>query len=361
MLSGQHLGGGEQHRLVSGVDHLQHGTQRHEGLAGADLALQEPLHGGICCEIGADGLANLFLALGEGEWQPGVEGSSDAVVTMRAGWRPAGCRHLTTVCHRHLGGDGLLPQQTFGTLGGIGDRRGTMHPFVGLRERCQISLRDEPVGQSVVQSADLGEHEVDGLGDGPGGQLGAGRVQTHQSVAHHLAGHGLLVGAPHHLTGLVEHDEIGVGELGLVTKRGHLAHEDAVAGDGELLAPVGHQPFTAEERHGQGGPAVGEGDLQALPGTGSGPAGDVVDLDPGDVGDERHLGAHDEVGEVGVLGAGEVSAWQVAEQVADVMHTQDVEGLGGSVAQHRAQGPVQFLLGTGQPRDISHGFEVTGQ
>ena len=41
---GEHLGRREQGRLATGVDDLEHRAQRHDGLARADLALQQPLH-----------------------------------------------------------------------------------------------------------------------------------------------------------------------------------------------------------------------------------------------------------------------------------------------------------------------------
>ena len=44
VLLGEHLGGGEQRGLAAGVDDAQHRPQRDQGLAGADLALQQPVH-----------------------------------------------------------------------------------------------------------------------------------------------------------------------------------------------------------------------------------------------------------------------------------------------------------------------------
>jgi hypothetical protein len=44
VLLGEHLGRGQQRGLAAAVDDLQHRPQRHEGLAGADLALQEAVH-----------------------------------------------------------------------------------------------------------------------------------------------------------------------------------------------------------------------------------------------------------------------------------------------------------------------------
>ena len=44
VLRGQHLGRRQQRGLAAGVDDLQHRAQRHDGLARADLALQQPVH-----------------------------------------------------------------------------------------------------------------------------------------------------------------------------------------------------------------------------------------------------------------------------------------------------------------------------
>ena len=44
VLPGQYFGGCEQRGLAAGVDHGEHRPKRHQGLARADLALQQPLH-----------------------------------------------------------------------------------------------------------------------------------------------------------------------------------------------------------------------------------------------------------------------------------------------------------------------------
>ena len=44
VLLGEHLGGREQRRLAAAVDDGEHRAQRHERLARADLALQQPVH-----------------------------------------------------------------------------------------------------------------------------------------------------------------------------------------------------------------------------------------------------------------------------------------------------------------------------
>ena len=49
----EHLGRRQQRRLPAGVHHLEHGAHRHEGLAGADLALQQPVHRVGAGQVGA--------------------------------------------------------------------------------------------------------------------------------------------------------------------------------------------------------------------------------------------------------------------------------------------------------------------
>ena len=65
VLGGEHLGGREQRGLAAGVDHLRHGPQRDDGLARADLALQQPVHRLLAAELRGQLLPHLALALGQ--------------------------------------------------------------------------------------------------------------------------------------------------------------------------------------------------------------------------------------------------------------------------------------------------------
>ena len=88
VLGGEDLGRGEQGRLAAGVDDLGHGPQRDDGLARADLALQQPVHRLVAVELGGQLLPHRPLPLGELERQRGVDGVEQA-----AGPRAAGrCR-----------------------------------------------------------------------------------------------------------------------------------------------------------------------------------------------------------------------------------------------------------------------------
>ena len=52
VLLGQDLGGGQQRGLAARVDDLEHGPDRDHGLARADLALQQPVHGERAGQVG---------------------------------------------------------------------------------------------------------------------------------------------------------------------------------------------------------------------------------------------------------------------------------------------------------------------
>ncbi len=69
----QHLGRCEQGCLAGGVDYLQHGPQRDDRLAGADLTLQQPVHRMLALQVGRDGRAGRQLAVGQLERQGVVE------------------------------------------------------------------------------------------------------------------------------------------------------------------------------------------------------------------------------------------------------------------------------------------------
>ena len=62
MLLGEHLGRREQRRLAARVDDAQHRAQRDERLAGADLALEQPVHRVRLGEVELDLRADLALA-----------------------------------------------------------------------------------------------------------------------------------------------------------------------------------------------------------------------------------------------------------------------------------------------------------
>ena len=61
----QHLGRRHQRGLLPGLDRAQHRQQRHQRLAGADVALQQPQHPPVGRQIGVDLSQRLLLRAGE--------------------------------------------------------------------------------------------------------------------------------------------------------------------------------------------------------------------------------------------------------------------------------------------------------
>ena len=65
MLAGENFGRRHQGGLPSGLDHGGGGDQRDHGLAGADVALQQPQHALRAREVGDDVVDRLLLRMGE--------------------------------------------------------------------------------------------------------------------------------------------------------------------------------------------------------------------------------------------------------------------------------------------------------
>ena len=109
VLLGQHLGGREQRGLAAGVDHPQHRAQRDQRLAGADLALEQPVHRVRLGEVVLDLLADLALAGGELERQPRVERRQQgAVAAGRAACAPIAPDRAAPPTEDELGDQRLL-------------------------------------------------------------------------------------------------------------------------------------------------------------------------------------------------------------------------------------------------------------
>ena len=89
MLAGEHFRRRHHRRLPSGLDHVGHRDERDDGLARADVALQEPDHPLRRPEIGADLLDRPALRAGQRERQRRLEAAPERPV---GDMRPAGDR-----------------------------------------------------------------------------------------------------------------------------------------------------------------------------------------------------------------------------------------------------------------------------
>ena len=91
MLAGEDLGRRHEGGLAAGFDHGRRGEQRHHGLAGADIALQQPQHALRQGEIVDDVVDRLLLRMGERIGQRLEDARAQAALAGRP--RPA-CRRI---------------------------------------------------------------------------------------------------------------------------------------------------------------------------------------------------------------------------------------------------------------------------
>ncbi len=89
MLTGENFGRRHQHRLSAGLHRRRHGHQRHQRLAGADIALQQPQHAVFAGHIGQDILDGGALACRQREGQLREDFGGD--IALGADWL---ARHL---------------------------------------------------------------------------------------------------------------------------------------------------------------------------------------------------------------------------------------------------------------------------
>ena len=136
MLGGEHLGGRQQHSLPPGIDDLQHCAQRHDRLAGSDLALQQPVHRVLTGQLRGQHLTHLLLASGQREGQCGVECGGQPAGPARAGrGRPTG-RLMTPQREGQLYRHRLVPLQPVLRGGDLGTVVGAVH-----RPQCRTQPR----------------------------------------------------------------------------------------------------------------------------------------------------------------------------------------------------------------------------
>ena len=107
MLAGQHLGGRHQRRLRARLHGDRHGHQRHDRLAGADIALQQTQHAVRRAHVLGDLRQRLALRAGEAEGQRVGDPGADAAIAAHAA---AGLRleALAHQCQRQLASQQLV-------------------------------------------------------------------------------------------------------------------------------------------------------------------------------------------------------------------------------------------------------------
>ncbi len=305
----------------AGVDDPQHRAQRHQRLAGADLALQQPVHRVRLREVGVDLLPHHLLTAGEVERQPGVEGGQQRAVAAVAGHRPEGADRPSAAAEHELGDQRLLEAEV--ALGGEAD----------LLVVRGVDAGEGTLGVTqLVRTADGPRHDLGKVVDhraGEGhGALHVPRLQTggervdREEPAHRLDHRDVVraVGA-----GADEH-HLGVGELPGVAEHLRLADEDALAplreGGGP---PLGVLLVLGEEGHREPEPIGAHHGLDAVGGAVGAAVLVGLHLRLGDLADDGEHLARLQVVELGEAAGVEVAAREVAQQVADGLEAERVE------------------------------------
>ena len=134
MLLREHLGGRQQRGLAAGVDDAQHRAEGDERLAGADLALEQPVHRVRLGEVVRDLLADLALPVGQRERQPLVERHLERPVAAGARGRAELAERPAAAGEHELGDQGLLepepvlrPRHLVPPVGGVDPVEGGEH------------------------------------------------------------------------------------------------------------------------------------------------------------------------------------------------------------------------------------------
>ncbi len=325
----QYLGRGEQHGLPPAVDDLQHRPHRDNGLPGADLPLQQPVHRMIERDLVADLRAGQLLAHGQLERQPGVVGVEQPVGHARARRRRVRGGGEPPLRQHRLQQERLVPLQPVPRPPDVGPVDRPVDAAQRVGQAAQAVAFHDRLRHRVLDVQNV-QGDPDRSGDLPGGDLLGGRVDRD-----HLCG--VLGGGPGRVVTHVEQLIVGMSELALAPEGGDLAGEQSVQAGGELpLAPV--LPPPGEEGKDQLPAPVGHGRLEdRAPPVAHRAAGHL-----GDHGLHGHVLAITQRGQVGQLAPGLVPSRVVPQQVADRMQIQrPAQRLGRLVTDHRAQRVLQ--------------------
>ena len=281
----------------------EHGVEGDDGFAGADVALQEAVHGFGAGEILADGVDDAGLRVGEVEGEEGADALIDGFVDPQ---RDGGAAVSLVEA---FDGDGGLMEEEFvvgeGALGGDGflEGLGAVDFFEGFAAGEEVAFSQEILGEPF---GDLGDEWVENAGDDfgeeVGGEFDGGGVDGFDS--------GGLWGF---LSFVVEDFEFGLDDLEAVTEGGDFAGgADEHARLEFVFEAVGVEPgedaagaFVAV---GVAGGVLQEG-FEA-----SGFDGDEAGLEE-DSADRGHVAGGD-LGDGGFIGVAEVGAGVVKEEVA---------------------------------------------
>ena len=322
VLSGKHLGRGQQGGLPSGVGDSEHPPQSHQRLPGPDLALQQAVHRGGGCQIGCDLLPHLLLVAGEGERQLRVEALQEPAGLRHTRRRRLGAQQGTLLQQRPLQHERLLETQCLTCGPPLDVLLRAVDEFDRARIGHQFAVLADRIRNRVWQRRQRVQHNADRLLQLPGGDGCRRRVDRNRPFRPFERG----IGRGIRLEQLV----VGVGQLTSAAVLPDLARKDSAHARLQLV----FAPSLIEERQTQGALAIRDARLED--GAALGLHRTLADLDhlghDGDVLVVRQLTEH------GQLAAQRVPARVMAEQVTHRLEAQVLlHGRRGATAERGTQ------------------------
>lgn len=239
MLLRQHLGGGHQGALATGLDGAQQGGEGHHGLPAAHIPLQKPCHRLGAHQVMADLGQHAVLGAGEREGEDGAQLAHQ--IGASSGGLQGGGRALTmlqaTLGQSQLQQQKLVEHQA--TAAGLQIRlvRRLVDPPQGLLPAQQPELLAQRLRHGIAPLLQMGQHRLHGAAQGFGTQSLREPIDRHQPADHRGANRSART---------LQHLDQGFGKGGPV---GTLLHQsaDRDGGAGGKLALLDLQPGRAAE------------------------------------------------------------------------------------------------------------------
>ena len=249
VLPREHLGGRDQRGLPAALRRLQHGPQRDERLARADLALDEPVHRPAAHKVAFDLRADRQLIGRACERQRRVESLEQAAG--RSGGRRERTHELPLLQECGLQDEGLVPAQRLARLLDLVLEVGAVDALDRGAGAEESVLCAQGVRERVGHVAETVQHDGDDLHELPARDRAGRRIDRDRHVRVRLGGRARRVF-------IVEELVVGIGELLHAAILADLAGEDAPAPLLEFLEP----PGLVEERERQLALAVADRDFE---------------------------------------------------------------------------------------------------
>ncbi len=179
MLLGQRLGRRHQRGLAAALHGAEHRAQGHDGLARADLAHQQPLHGPLAGQVAVDLLARPGLVAGQLERQRLRPWVDELARRLQGRGPPRLVAAAPPPGHRELEQKQLLQRQALAARAGLALVVGEVHTGQGRRAVGQALGRPQGRGQRlhyVGEPVEVLPHQLAQLS---GGDPLGGRVERH--------------------------------------------------------------------------------------------------------------------------------------------------------------------------------------